>query len=163
MQGETEGVSTCRNLEGREDKTTPDESGVEPCRSLGSSLILRPSLGDLDGRRLGFRCRDYILDWLVHGRFQRREDDAGGLLDDFKALGEECRVAVIKLNVVGGCPPRIESNRPADHERDCLGLGLTHGLRGRRAALGLVQHLVSLCSAQHKHTYVVFAVMLRSG
>jgi hypothetical protein len=26
-----------------------------------------------------------------------------------------------------------------------------------------VQHLVCLCSAQHKRTYVVFAVMLRSG
>ena len=36
-------------------------------------------------------------------------------------------------------------------------------LRGCRAAFGLMQHLVGLCSAQHKRTYVVFEVMLRGG
>jgi hypothetical protein len=94
---------------------------------------------------LALRFGGCIFAWLLNGWFQRLKDDAGGLLDDFKALGEECRVAVVQVDVVGGCPTRIESNRPADYERDCLGLGLTHGLRGRGAALGLVQHLVGLC------------------
>jgi hypothetical protein len=129
VQGEAEAGSPCPRLEKRTRKNDP---GRIRSRSFSECL----------GSVLALRFGGCIFAWLLNGRFQRLKDDAGGLLDDFKALGEECRVAFVEVDVVGGRPPRIESNRSADYERDCLGLGLTHGLRGRGAALGLVQHLV---------------------
>src|ERR1700744_1460240 len=35
-----------------------------------------------------------------NGRLQRGEDDVGGLLDDFQALGQQGSIALIKLDVV---------------------------------------------------------------
>ena len=70
---------------------------------------------------------------------------------------------MIEIDIVGARRSGFKSYGLADDKGDCLGLRLPHDLRGGRPALGLVQHLVRLCSAQHKRTYVVFAVMLRSG
>ena len=36
-------------------------------------------------------------------RLQRGKDDGGGLLDDFQALGQKRSVAVVQVDVVGGC------------------------------------------------------------
>ena len=38
------------------------------------------------------------------------EDQGGGALDDFKTFGQECGVAVVKVDVVGGGPARVETN-----------------------------------------------------
>jgi hypothetical protein len=70
---------------------------------------------------------------------------------------------MIEIDVVGACGTRVQSNGLADDKGDGLGLCLAYCLGGCGAALGFVKPLVCLCSAQHKHTYVVFAVMLCSG
>jgi hypothetical protein len=51
----------------------------------------------------------------------------------------------------------------ADHEGHGFGLGLADLLGRQRATVAPVQHLVGLCRAQHKPTYVVFKFMLRRG
>ncbi len=51
-------------------------------------------------------------------------------------------VAVVKLDVVGGCGSGLQTNGLADDKGDGLGLRLAHSLGGGGAALGLVQHLV---------------------
>ncbi len=51
---------------------------------------------------------------------------------------------------------------PASHALGRRGNNPT-GFRCGGARYGLMQEFMRLCSAQHKRTYVVFAVMLRSG
>jgi len=50
----------------------------------------------------------------------------------------------------------------ADHEGHGFGFGFADLLGGQRATVAPVQHLVGLCCAQHKLTYVVFVFMLSS-
>ena len=70
---------------------------------------------------------------------------------------------MVKLDVGSRGIVVDESNGFADNKGQGLGFRLPHNLGGRSAALALMQEFMRLCSAQHKHIYVVFAVMLRSG
>jgi hypothetical protein len=47
----------------------------------------------------------------------------------------------------------------ADHEGNGLSFGFANGWAGVLPAFAFVNQFVSLCSAQHKLTYVVKAVM----
>jgi hypothetical protein len=60
------------------------------------------------------------------------------MLDDFQALGQECRVAVVETNVVSGRGSGVESNGLANDERNGFSFGLAHHFRGRGAPLGAV-------------------------
>jgi hypothetical protein len=51
---------------------------------------------------------------------QRREDRSGSVLDDFQALSEQRRIAVIEPDIVSGCRSGVESYCLADDE--CNGL-----------------------------------------
>ena len=57
-------------------------------------------------------------------------------------FGQQGCVAVVKLDVVGGCGTRLEPYGLADDKGDGLGLCLAYRLGGCRAPLGLVQHLM---------------------
>jgi integrase len=53
--------------------------------------------------------RGGLVGWLLFGRslhdfrcLDRRENQGGCVLNDFKALGQKCRVSVVKMYVVGG-------------------------------------------------------------
>jgi hypothetical protein len=70
---------------------------------------------------------------------------------------------MVEVDVIGGCPSGVEADCLADYKGDCFCFRLANGLGCRGAALGLMQEFVCLCNAQHKPTYVVFAVMLCSG
>jgi hypothetical protein len=70
---------------------------------------------------------------------------------------------VVRLDVVGARRTRHQPNGLADNEGHGFGLCLPYRLGGGGAAVALVEELMRLCSAQHKRTYVVFAVMLCSG
>ena len=91
------------------------------------------------------------------------EDDSGGALDDLKAFRQQRGVAFVKLDVVARCCAHLQTHGLTHDEGHGLGFGFAHGGGGDGAALGLMEKLVRLCSAKHKRTYVVFAVMLRSG
>jgi hypothetical protein len=69
---------------------------------------------------------------------------------------------VVQVDIVGRCPPGVEADGLADYKGDCFGFSLANGFGCRGAALGFMQEFVCLCSAQHKRTYVEFAVMLCS-
>ena len=62
-----------------------------------------------------------------------------------------------------GHSAHVEANCLTDYKGDFLGFCFAHQLDRRGAPPGLVQRFMPLCSAQHKRTYVVLAVMLRSG
>ena len=70
---------------------------------------------------------------------------------------------MIEIDVVGARRSGFQSYGLADDKGDSLGFRLLDYLGRGRPAICRVQHLVRLCIAQHKDTYVVFAVMLRSG
>jgi hypothetical protein len=77
--------------------------------------------------------------------FQREEDDGRGFLDDFQALRQKWRVAVVQVDIVGGCPSGAEADCLSDYKSGCLGFRLPYRLGGGGAPLGPVQHLVTLC------------------
>jgi hypothetical protein len=60
------------------------------------------------------------------------------MLDDFQALGQECRIAVVETNVVSGRGSGVESHCLADDECNGFGLGLAYDLGGDRTPLGAV-------------------------
>ncbi len=107
VQGETERVSPCRAMSAQENGEatasrphrcvlfsreytcplkplrSPASAGYSSCRHLHQFC-------GFGGGRLLFR----------DGRLQCSKDDAGSLLDDFQALGQQRCVAVVKLDVV---------------------------------------------------------------
>jgi hypothetical protein len=76
------------------------------------------------------------------GCFERGKNHGGGLLNHFQALGQKCGVAVVQVNVIGGCPSGFEADGLANDEGDCLGFRLAYSLGGCGAAFCLVQHFV---------------------
>ncbi len=50
------------------------------------------------------QCRAGVAFGLGRWGFECGEDD-GGTLDDLQALGQKCGVAVIQVDVIGGCLP----------------------------------------------------------
>jgi hypothetical protein len=68
---------------------------------------------------------------------------------------------VIKVDVIRRCSVCLKAYGLADHKRNGFGLGFAYCLGGRGATFGPVQHLVRLCGAKHKRTYVVSQIMLR--
>jgi len=86
-----------------------------------------------------------LLGWLLFGRnphdFQCldcSENQGGCALNDFQALGQKCRVSVVKMDVVGGGVSCVQSDGPRDNESDCLGFRLAYRLGGSRAARAFV-------------------------
>lgn len=78
------------------------------------------------------------LRWVL----QRSEDDSGGLLDAFQALGQQGSISVVEADVVGGCVGVLQTDSLANNKSYGLGLRLANDFGRRRLALGLVQHLV---------------------
>ena len=76
------------------------------------------------------------------GILKRGEDDGGGFLDHLKAFGEECRVAVVQVDVIRRCPAVGEADCLTDHKGDGLGFCLAYYLGCRGAPFGLVQQFV---------------------
>ena len=76
------------------------------------------------------------------GAFERGKNQAGSLLDDLQALGEQGCVAVVQVDVIRRCPACVEADGLADYKGDCLGFGFAYCLGGCGAPLCLVQHLV---------------------
>jgi hypothetical protein len=68
-------------------------------------------------------------------------------LDDLKALREECCVAVVEVDIVGGGPACAEADGLADDKGDCFSFGLANGFGCRGASLGFMQEFMRLCSA----------------
>jgi len=69
------------------------------------------------------QCRAGVAFGLGRWGFECGEDD-GGTLDDLQALGQKCGVAVIQVDVIGGCPAGIQTDGGSDDERNRLGFGL---------------------------------------
>ena len=102
-----------------------------------------------DGKRLtGFRQRGFgvfgllgllSFRWRVLGG---RKDQGDGALNHFQALSEECGVAVVQVDVVGGYASGVKADGLAHNEGDGLGLCLPYRLGGGGPALGFVEHLV---------------------
>ena len=55
-------------------------------------------------------------------------------MNDFQALGQKCRVSVVKMDVVGGGVSCVQSDGLRDNEGDCLGFRLAYRLGGGSAA-----------------------------
>ena len=70
------------------------------------------------------------------------EDQGGRALDDFKAFGQERRVAVIELDVVGGSPAGVETDGLRNDKGNCFCFGFAYGFCGCGSPLGLVKHFV---------------------
>ena len=64
------------------------------------------------------------------------------MLDELQALGEKCRVAVVKLDVVSGSGSDFESDGLTDDEGDGLRLGLAYDFRGDRTPLGAMEEFM---------------------
>jgi hypothetical protein len=77
-----------------------------------------------------------------HGPLDGGKDQSGRALDHFQALGEECGITVVQLDVVGSRVSCVEADALRDHKGNRLGLGLPYRFGGCSSALSLVQHLV---------------------
>ena len=79
--------------------------------------------------------------WLQRGFLRNRfrldgcENHRGGALDDLKALRQQFRVAVVKLDVISRGEAGVQSNRFAYDKGHGLGFGFADGLRGENAPL----------------------------
>ena len=74
---------------------------------------------------------------LFGGRLQCGENDGGGLLDHFKALGEKGSVAVVERYVVRRSAAGLQSYGLAYNESNGLSLGFADCLGGGAAPLCL--------------------------
>jgi 2-haloalkanoic acid dehalogenase type II len=97
-------------------------------------------------------CRFQVRRWLLPQAFRGRRESRRSFLDDFQALGEQGRVPAIQVDVIRRCSVCLKAYGLADDKRNSFGFGFAYCLGGRGATLGPVQHLVALCSAQHKAT-----------
>ena len=98
--------------------------------------------------------------WLVICCFRaifvadRGENDGRGALNGSQALGQHRGVACIGLNVVACRSTHFQSHAVAHNKCDRFGFRLSDSFGNRAAALCGMSHLVALCGAQHKRTYV---------
>jgi hypothetical protein len=84
-----------------------------------------------------------------------------GSLHVVEAFTEELRVAAVQADVVLRSASCIETGCAANYKCDSLGFRLADALRCAAAALVAMHHLVRLCCAQHKPTYVAMKFMWR--
>jgi hypothetical protein len=68
------------------------------------------------------------------------KDLSGGAVYDFKALGQQLSVTVVKL-AIGKSGLAFESKRFADHKSGGLGFLLMNSAGNKRATLDCIQHL----------------------
>jgi hypothetical protein len=116
--------------------------------------------------RLAPLVLSWVLCWLSGNRRwlggNAPENHSSGLLDSLQALAEKISVSMPELDVIGGSGSRLKPDCLADHEGHGFCLGFADLLGRQGATVAPVQHLVGLCCAQHKPTYVEFRLMLSS-
>jgi hypothetical protein len=72
-----------------------------------------------------------------HRLFEGKEDCGGSFLDDFQALGEQGRVAVLQVDVICRGSVCLKAYGLADHKRNDLGLGFAQSLGWQCNARGI--------------------------
>ena len=85
-----------------------------------------------------------------------------GLPDVAEVFRQGLDIAAPQLDIVGRGGAGFETDGLADDKCRRFGLGLADAFRGAGSAVAAVKKFVRLCCVQHKHIYVVLALMLCS-